>query len=244
MVLPSATTPIAWMLSIGLLLRKTPHLDLILPRCDIDALEEFRRAYIAHSDMFGRIARQTPVLNPNHSGELFPKGPPRRGGTQTTPERPGSYCTCSCDDFVVEPHTLSLAFVNASSYKLHLDRMLELNANVVVMAESNHTPEDARGHKYISRGTEWERVNLHWSPAVRAPRDQRTKGRASSGVVLASSLKWEAECLDGTPLEKDHKQGRVIVTKVHYAESRAAWVVSIYAPVLRDAQQRVENQAM
>eukprot|EP00971_Amphidinium_carterae_P265176 5260137-Amphidinium_carterae.1 len=99
-------------------------------------------------------------------------------------------------------------------------------------------------HKYIPRGSEWERVNLHWSPSVRAPRDQRTPGRASSGVMFASPLKWEEESLQGTPLERFSKEGRVCVTKVHYSASRFAWIATIYAHVTKNNEHRAQNQLM
>eukprot|EP00971_Amphidinium_carterae_P185654 3686186-Amphidinium_carterae.6 len=88
------------------------------------------------------------------------------------------------------------------------------------MAESNHHKEDMADHRYVAIGNRWERVNLHWSPPPRLPKDQRIKGRASAGVVLASSKVWEAEDLETTSLQRYHREGRVIISKVHYAKGR------------------------
>eukprot|EP00971_Amphidinium_carterae_P101213 2002558-Amphidinium_carterae.1 len=39
------------------------------------------------------------------------------------------YCSTSVDELEVDPHMFSLAFVNAATHKVHLDRMLELNVD-------------------------------------------------------------------------------------------------------------------
>eukprot|EP00971_Amphidinium_carterae_P115396 2285515-Amphidinium_carterae.1 len=110
------------------------------------------------------------------------------------------------------------------------------------MAESNHHKGDMVDHRYIAIGQRWERTNLHWSPPPREPKDQRVRGRPSSGVVLASAYTWEAEDLHGSALHTYHLEGRVILTKVHYAAGRSMWVATIYAPNCKDAATRADNQ--
>eukprot|EP00971_Amphidinium_carterae_P191952 3808703-Amphidinium_carterae.1 len=55
-----------------------------------------------------------------------------------------SYAAKELDELVVDPSMFSAAFANASTHKVHLDRLLELNVNCVCMAETNHT-EAPRG---------------------------------------------------------------------------------------------------
>eukprot|EP00971_Amphidinium_carterae_P332017 6465911-Amphidinium_carterae.1 len=154
------------------------------------------------------------------------------------------YCSTSVDELEIDPQMFSLAFVNAATHKVHLDRMLELNVDCVCMAETNHTDQDSCGHRYVKRGKEWERVNFHWSPAVRKAKDQRTRGRASAGVLCASSQKWTLHDLTGTVIEPYSKEGRICVTKLHYCSSRFAWIVTLYAHVDKDAESRASNQKM
>eukprot|EP00971_Amphidinium_carterae_P345505 6486506-Amphidinium_carterae.1 len=180
--------------------------------------------------------------SPSRKNQRFAASPGSRGGAHTDGARHLHYQAVNVDELVVDPEHFSIAFANASTFKSHLDRLLELNVDAACLAETNHTPGDMRTHKYIQRGNEWERVNLHWSPAVRAPKDQRTRGRASAGVLFASSLKWSPEALEGTPLEPYVRAGRVTITKVHYTDSRFAWIVTTYAHVLKDHENREANQ--
>eukprot|EP00971_Amphidinium_carterae_P117051 2317962-Amphidinium_carterae.2 len=197
---------------------------------------------------FDRLFDKFEAMNsgsPSRKNARSTLSPASRGGTADgAVGRAIKYGAIDVEDLVVSPELFSLAFVNGATFKSHLDRLLELNVDGVGLAETNHTPADMHDHKYIPRGSEWERVNLQWSPAVRAPKDQRTPGRASSGVLFASPLVWEEETLLGTPLERFSKQGRVCVTKVHYTASRAVWIATIYAHVTKDHEHRVQNQLM
>eukprot|EP00971_Amphidinium_carterae_P226674 4495797-Amphidinium_carterae.4 len=180
--------------------------------------------------------------SPSRKNARGAASPGSRGGTHVNLAKSIRYHAANAEDVVVDPSHFSLAFVNAATFKTHLDRLLELNVQCACLAETNHTLQDMRTHKYVQRGSEWERVNLHWSPPVRQPKDQRTRGRASAGVLFASSLCWEAEDLVNTPLEQFSNAGRLTITKVHYSSTRFVWVVTIYAHVLKDQANREANQ--
>eukprot|EP00971_Amphidinium_carterae_P255924 5081485-Amphidinium_carterae.2 len=180
--------------------------------------------------------------SPSRKNARSAASPGSHGGTHVNLAKSIRYYAANVEEVAVDPSLFSLAFVNASTFRTHLDRLLELNVECACLAETNHTPQDMRSHKYVQRGPEWERVNLHWSPSVRQPKDQRMRGRASAGVLLASSLRWVAEDLVNTPLEQYATAGRITITKVHYSTTRFVWVATIYAHVLRDQANREANQ--
>eukprot|EP00971_Amphidinium_carterae_P051759 1019102-Amphidinium_carterae.1 len=85
--------------------------------------------------------------------------------------------------------TFQVAFCNTSTHKGHLDRLLDVNKafDLLVMAETNHVPADVKPHRYIPlQDGGFEKVHLAWTPPLRRPGDHQTKGRSSSGVLMAS----------------------------------------------------------
>eukprot|EP00971_Amphidinium_carterae_P270420 5365608-Amphidinium_carterae.1 len=79
----------------------------------------------------------TQIPTPVHGQCGFTCAPhSNRGGSGQHDADPICYTSCCSDECGFDSGTFSVAFVNASTHKLHLDRLLELNTSAVVMAET------------------------------------------------------------------------------------------------------------
>eukprot|EP00971_Amphidinium_carterae_P311519 6191536-Amphidinium_carterae.3 len=196
---------------------------------------------------FDRLFHNIDNLNGSPRKVLRSSSQGSRGGRhESDPSLRGGirYVSQSVDELQISEGAFSLAFANAATHRGHLDKLLELDSSAVSMAETNHTASDMVDHKYVATGDRWERVNIDWGHPVRQARDQKEKGRASAGVLFASSLVWQHVDLLSSPLRPHFLAGRVLVNKVFYRPNHFAWVITLYNFVLKDGPARDSNQSL
>eukprot|EP00971_Amphidinium_carterae_P041364 812209-Amphidinium_carterae.1 len=126
-----------------------------------------------------------------------------------------------------------IAFVNPSTHKGHMDRLMDANAGIdlLVVGESNHTEQEMKTSKLIPLDSgAYQTIHQAWTPPVRSPGDHHTPGRASAGVAMASTLPLTPHPLETPQTTIFGKSGRCLLQRIEIMPTLWVNIFGIYAP--------------
>eukprot|EP00971_Amphidinium_carterae_P135393 2682918-Amphidinium_carterae.1 len=136
------------------------------------------------------------------------------------------------EDLDLDQSQFHILYVNPSTHKGHLDRMIEVGADVTIIGEANHVQSDMKSSRWLPNAQDGHtEFHLAWTDAVRAPRDQRVKGRASAGIVMASQLVLAQHPFANLEIEELVKCGRLLMRRVEFTPGEWLNIFAIYSPV-------------
>eukprot|EP00971_Amphidinium_carterae_P298038 5922090-Amphidinium_carterae.1 len=103
---------------------------------------------------------------------------------------------------------------------------------LAILAESNHIAAEVRDKKTLPNQTEGTTTfHLAWTHPVRQPGDHHRVGRASAGLVMASTLPLCSHPLAHEAVDAMDKLGRLICRRLEFAAGQWLNVFGVYAPV-------------
>eukprot|EP00971_Amphidinium_carterae_P315240 6265471-Amphidinium_carterae.4 len=136
-------------------------------------------------------------------------------------------------DLILDDALFNLAFCNPSTFRVHVDRILDDAFDAVLLAESNHCASDIKEVRILPQ-TDGRFVcyNLAWTHPVRTVGDHHLKGRPSAGLVLAAKKPILRHPLASPDIENLDREGRLLFRRIEIFANCWVNVFGIYAPVV------------